>query len=410
MRSSRAATPSAPSPSTAASRTRFPTHLPALLRLVDITVDAGLEQETADAQARLADAHLAAGRAAEARVIAEDLLARYPTDPQHEDRLRRTLVALGEPHVEAVIAERLNTGNVLGFEDFPHAPRRHPCRDDATAEPRRGLPGGCAGSAEAESGGVERGGGAGDGARPVPAHRVVQGLSRRHHAPVARRGRGAALQAGAGVRRVRDAGPGDEGTAASPSAPRGGDSKPAAMLARLSLARGRVDEAIEWFERAAEAPAPSLDACRRLLYDLGDTLDSAGEQARALAVFLELQAESGTYRDVARRVERLRRAGGPAEADLLRRLLFAAYFFEVGLLLVIVPWSTFWDQNALLEAIPAVYRWTRSEFVRGAVSGLGALNIGAGLMELAAAWGARRGGDQGRALRPDMGGAPQGRS
>ena len=82
----------------------------------------------------------------------------------------------------------------------------------------------------------------------------------------------------------------------------------AAMLARLSLARGLVGEAIEWFERAAEAPAPSLDACRRLLYDLGDTLDGAGEQARALAVFLELQAESGTYRDVARRVERLTRA------------------------------------------------------------------------------------------------------
>ena len=79
------------------------------------------------------------------------------------------------------------------------------------------------------------------------------------------------------------------------------------MLARLSVAGGRVDEAIEWFERAAEAPAPSLDACRRLLYDLGDTLDGAGEQARALAVFLELQAESGTYRDVARRVERLTR-------------------------------------------------------------------------------------------------------
>ena len=77
------------------------------------------------------------------------------------------------------------------------------------------------------------------------------------------------------------------------------------MLARLSLASGRVDEAIDWFERAAEAPAPSLEACRRLLYELGDALETAGEAARALAVFLELQAESGSYRDVARRVERL---------------------------------------------------------------------------------------------------------
>jgi hypothetical protein len=99
--------------------------------------------------------------------------------------------------------------------------------------------------------------------------------------------------------------------------------------------------------------------------------------------------------------------GRAAEADLLRRLLFAAYFFEVGFLLVIIPWSTFWDQNALLEAVPAVYRWTRSEFVRGAISGVGALNIGAGLAELVAAWAGRR--RTGRhVLSPDVGGAPQG--
>jgi hypothetical protein len=100
--------------------------------------------------------------------------------------------------------------------------------------------------------------------------------------------------------------------------------------------------------------------------------------------------------------------GRAAEADLLRRLLFAAYFFEVGFLLVIVPWSTFWDHNALLEAIPVVYRWTRSEYVRGAASGLGALNIGAGLAELAAAWAGRRGGHD-RLLRTDVGEAPPGR-
>ena len=98
--------------------------------------------------------------------------------------------------------------------------------------------------------------------------------------------------------------------------------------------------------------------------------------------------------------------GPAAEADLLRRLLFAAYFFEVGLLLVIVPWSTFWDRNALLEAVPAVYRWTRSEYVRGAVTGLGALNLGAGLVELAAVWAARRGADDRQSLS-DLGGAPQ---
>jgi tetratricopeptide (TPR) repeat protein len=86
----------------------------------------------------------------------------------------------------------------------------------------------------------------------------------------------------------------------------------ASLLARLLLERGDRREAIEWFERAAEAPAPTLEASRALLYDLGGALESSGEHARALAVFLELQTEAGEYRDVARRLDRLRRdqAGG----------------------------------------------------------------------------------------------------
>jgi hypothetical protein len=83
---------------------------------------------------------------------------------------------------------------------------------------------------------------------------------------------------------------------------------------------------------------------------------------------------------------------------LLRRLLFATYFFEVGLLLLIVPWSTFWDRNLLLESWPLLYGWTRSEFVRGAVSGLGVVNLGAGMLELAAAWRTRGGMPDGQAL------------
>ena len=285
----------------------FPAHLPALLRLVDITVDAGLEQETADAQARLADAHLAAGRAAEARVIAEDLLARYPTEAQHEDRLRRTLVALGEPHVEAVIAERLNAGNVLGFEDFPHALDDTPAVSDAT---------------ETGAGGGDPGGqGGGDGALAgsnvsgAAAASAVTGAGaesfRGFHDDITRQSLVAAAEQHYKLALAYDEfGMPDLAIKELHFAVRSPRRRfeSAAMLARLSLARGLVGEAIEWFERAAEAPAPSLDACRRLLYDLGDTLDGAGEEARALAVFLELQAESSAYRDVARRVERLRRA------------------------------------------------------------------------------------------------------
>ncbi len=79
----------------------------------------------------------------------------------------------------------------------------------------------------------------------------------------------------------------------------------ASGLAHTYKAQGRISEAVEWYERAAETPAPSTDSGRRLLYDLGRTLNEAGEADRALAVFLELQADAPEYRDVAAWVRRL---------------------------------------------------------------------------------------------------------
>jgi len=79
----------------------------------------------------------------------------------------------------------------------------------------------------------------------------------------------------------------------------------ASMLGRLYVERSEMVHAIEWLERAAEAPAPTPDAGRALLYDLAKALESGGEQTRALAVFVELESESRGYRDVAGQIERL---------------------------------------------------------------------------------------------------------
>ena len=57
---------------------RVPNHIPALMRLVEICVDGGLEATMHSAQAQLADAYLIVGAGLEARVIAEDLVAREP--------------------------------------------------------------------------------------------------------------------------------------------------------------------------------------------------------------------------------------------------------------------------------------------------------------------------------------------
>ena len=75
---------------------------------------------------------------------------------------------------------------------------------------------------------------------------------------------------------------------------------------------------------------------------------------------------------------------------MFTRLLFAAYFLEAGLILIVAPWSGFWDRNFFAESVPALEHVLASPFARGAVSGVGAITAIAGLSELAAAFLVRR--------------------
>jgi hypothetical protein len=76
--------------------------------------------------------------------------------------------------------------------------------------------------------------------------------------------------------------------------------------------------------------------------------------------------------------------------SLLTRILFAVYFLEAGLILIVAPWSTFWDRNFFASAVPALAQILASPFVRGGVSGIGALTALAGFAELGGIFGARR--------------------
>jgi tetratricopeptide (TPR) repeat protein len=78
------------------------------------------------------------------------------------------------------------------------------------------------------------------------------------------------------------------------------------MLAKAYLDSGDQAHAIEWYERAVEAPAPTPMALHALLYELASVLEAQGESARALAVLLELQADAGEYRDTSKRLEQLK--------------------------------------------------------------------------------------------------------
>lgn len=64
------------------------------------------------------------------------------------------------------------------------------------------------------------------------------------------------------------------------------------------------------------------------------------------------------------------------------RLLLTAFFFEAGLVLVIVPWSMYWERNYFVQALPMLEPLLTNDFVRGAVSGLGLVNLVAGFGEI----------------------------
>lgn len=75
---------------------------------------------------------------------------------------------------------------------------------------------------------------------------------------------------------------------------------------------------------------------------------------------------------------------------MLKGMLLVAYFLEVGLVLVLVPWSGFWDRNYFAEALPVLQDVLRNNYVRGAVSGLGIVNLLIGFAELGSVLWARR--------------------
>jgi hypothetical protein len=56
-------------------------------------------------------------------------------------------------------------------------------------------------------------------------------------------------------------------------------------------------------------------------------------------------------------------------------LLFIIVCFEVGAFLTVFPWTPQWDGNSLSNLSPWLHDLWTSSYFRGAVSGLGLLNI-----------------------------------
>lgn len=78
-----------------------------------------------------------------------------------------------------------------------------------------------------------------------------------------------------------------------------------------------------------------------------------------------------------------RRPAGCEGSVLFRRLLVIALFVEMGLLLAALPWTAFWEHNYFTQSIPWLHAVLTNNFARGAVTGLGLINLYVGLVDLA---------------------------
>jgi len=59
----------------------------------------------------------------------------------------------------------------------------------------------------------------------------------------------------------------------------------------------------------------------------------------------------------------------------LLRVLLSLDFFLLGVLLLFLPWLGLWEHNYFLSRFPEIIPFVLHPSVRGAVSGLGALDI-----------------------------------
>ena len=68
----------------------------------------------------------------------------------------------------------------------------------------------------------------------------------------------------------------------------------------------------------------------------------------------------------------------------LRRAALALkviFFIELGMLLSVLPWTSVWSENSLTMGWPNIHQWLNTGFARGAVSGLGLVNIWIGIWD-----------------------------
>ena len=62
-------------------------------------------------------------------------------------------------------------------------------------------------------------------------------------------------------------------------------------------------------------------------------------------------------------------------------VLFVTFCLEIGIFLLVFPWTDYWDANYFSWALPGWHRYWDNAYVRGGISGLGVVNMYIAIVE-----------------------------
>jgi len=57
------------------------------------------------------------------------------------------------------------------------------------------------------------------------------------------------------------------------------------------------------------------------------------------------------------------------------RIVLLLLWFELGVVLILLPWSDVWDVNYFLYQYPMLGFFLKNSYLRGMISGLGVMNV-----------------------------------
>jgi len=63
-------------------------------------------------------------------------------------------------------------------------------------------------------------------------------------------------------------------------------------------------------------------------------------------------------------------------------ILFITFCLEIGIFLLVFPWTDYWDANYFSSLVPSWQPYWDNMYLRGAISGLGVVNLYISFIEI----------------------------